>query len=366
MGVRLEHYRDRHGIVQERYRVDFIFEHPSGRMERVRKVSPVNTKRGAERYEHELCEAMLSGLRNTARDIPTLANFSKDFVQTYAKAENKPSEVAKKEQILRKHLLPVLGTLRLDELTRKDVAKYKSVKLAEGYKAKTINNHLAVLSKLLDVAQEWGAIETAPGIRPLKAATPEFRWLTPEEAARLTGAANDQWRVMVFTGLRAGLRLGELRALRWQDVDLDGGQIVVRQAAWENEVGTPKGGRAREVMLGEEIRAALAKHPRRLRCELVFPGQDGGLLDTSGCVWALRRIGTAAGLGHVGWHVLRHTFASHLVQRGVKIMVVRDLLGHADIRTTMRYAHLAPDAGRSEVRLLDGHLMANQKVVVSN
>ncbi len=366
MGVRLESYKDKHGNTCERYRVDFIFEHPNGRMERVRKVSPVNTKRGAERYEHELREAMLSGLRRTAKEVPTFSGFAEDFVTTYAKAENKPSEVAKKEQILEKHLLPIIGDLRLDELTRKDIAKYKSVKLAEGYKAKTINNHLAVISKMLDTAQEWGTIEAAPKIKALKTAAPGFRWLTAEEAQGLTAAADDAWRAMVFTGLRTGLRLGELRALRWQDVDLETGRIVVRQAAWEDEIGTPKGGRSREVQLGDEIRAALKEHPHRLRCELVFPSENGGLLDTSGCVWALRRIGKAAGLGHVGWHALRHTFASHLVQRGVSLYVVKELLGHVDIRTTQRYAHLAPDAGRSEVRLLDGHLMANPKQAAVN
>jgi integrase len=359
MGVRLEKYR-KGGVSLERYRVDFMFEHPSGKLERVRKVSPVNTKRGAERYEHELREAMLSGLRGQ-KEAPLLEAFAEDFMKVHAKAENKPSEQAKKRQLLDKHLLPVLGKKRLDELSREDVAKYKSAKLAEGYKAKTINNHLAVLSKMLDVAQDWGTIEAAPKITPLKVAPSEFRWLTVDEATRLAAAADDSWRAMVFTGLRTGLRLGELRALRWQDVDLVGGRIMVRQSAWENEIGTPKGGRAREVQLGDEVAAVLEKHPRRLRCELVFPNSEGSLRDTSGCVWALRRIGTTAGLGHVGWHVLRHTFASHLVQRGVALMVVKELLGHSDIRTTLRYAHLAPDAGRAEVRLLDGHLMANQR-----
>lgn len=354
MVARLESYKDRHGKVQQHWRVDFVFRHPDGRMERVREVSPVQTRRGSEQYERDRRQALLDGrYRKEAQQIRTLDVFAEDFMKLHAEANNKPSEVAKKRQILKKHILPILGRHRLNEVTRKDVDAYKRAKLAEGKKAKTVNNHLAVLSKMLGIAQEWEEISAAPKIRPLKVAPSEFRWLVEEDARKLVAAADAQWAAMVFTGLRTGLRMGELRALRWHDVDVAGGRLVVRQAAWEDEIGTPKGGRSREVQLGDEIRAALDEHPQRLRCELVFPGDDGGLRDTSSCVWALRRIGNAAGLGSVGWHVLRHTFASHLVQRGVTLAVVKELLGHADIRTTMRYSHLAPGAERGAVKLLD-------------
>lgn len=354
MVARLESYKDRQGNVCETWRVNFVFHHPDGRMERVRETSPVQTRRGAEQYERDRRQALLEGrYRRETKQVRTLSAFAGEFLTVYAEVNNKPSEVAKKLQLLDKHLLPLLGRLRLDEITRKDVDAYKRAKLGEKYKAKTINNHLAVLSKMLGVAEEWDEISAVPKIQPLKVAPPDFRWLRSDEAISLWAAADDSWWAMVFTGLRTGLRLGELRALRWQDVDLDARRLVVRQAAWENEIGTPKGWRAREVQLGDEICRALDRHPRRLRCELVFPGDDGGLRGTSACSWALRRIGKAAGLGHVGWHVLRHTFASHLVQRGVALIVVKELLGHADIRTTMRYAHLAPGAERGAVQLLD-------------
>jgi site-specific recombinase XerD len=71
------------------------------------------------------------------------------------------------------------------------------------------------------------------------------------------------------------------------------------------------------------------------------------------CKWPLWRACKRAGLRRVGWHVLRHTFASHLMMRGVALMAIQELLGHKDIKMTMRYAHLAPDVTRDAVLLLD-------------
>lgn len=78
------------------------------------------------------------------------------------------------------------------------------------------------------------------------------------------------------------------------------------------------------------------------------------MLTRHGCKWPLRAACERAGIRLVGWHVLRHTFASHLVMRGAPLEAVQELLGHQDIKMTMRYAHLSPDARRDAVRLLDG------------
>jgi integrase len=115
-------------------------------------------------------------------------------------------------------------------------------------------------------------------------------------------------------------------------------------------IGTPKGGRAREVPLSDDAAGALRAHR-----ELVFAGVDGPLLTSGACKWPLWRACRRAGLRRIGWHVLRHTFASHLVMRGVSIKAIQELLGHASIEMTMRYAHLSPDVRRDAVRLLDGH-----------
>jgi site-specific recombinase XerD len=107
------------------------------------------------------------------------------------------------------------------------------------------------------------------------------------------------------------------------------------------------------VPLGLEVLRALKDH-RHLRGELVVPSDDGRLLyrnETKHPVW---RACKRAGVRLIGWHVLRHSFASHLVMRGAPIKAVQELLGHSTIEMTMRYAHLSPNVTREVVGLLDG------------
>jgi integrase len=112
-----------------------------------------------------------------------------------------------------------------------------------------VNNHLAVLHKLLAVAVESGDLVQLPRIKMLWAAKPEFRFLTFEEAARLLAAATPEWAPMLTVALKTGLRIGELLALTWEDIDLVAGRLIVRRTLWSGQEGTPKGGRSREVPL---------------------------------------------------------------------------------------------------------------------
>jgi len=91
-------------------------------------------------------------------------------------------------------------------------------------------------------------------------------------------------------------------------------------------------------------------HPRRSL--LVFSDSQGKMLTKGGTKAPLENALKRAGLRHIGWHALRHTFASHLVMRGAPIKAVQELLGHSTIEMTMRYSHLSPDARRDAVRML--------------
>jgi integrase len=191
-----------------------------------------------------------------------------------------------------------------------------------------------------------------PEIIWLKAPKPEFDFLSFEEAERLLVAADPQWYTMILIALRTGLRQGELIGLRWEDVDLVAGRLLVRQSIVRGNVGTPKSGKPREIPLSEQARTALKRY-RHLKGELVFSDQDGNPLNKGECKWPLWRTCKKAGLRRIGWHVLRHTFASHLTMRGVPLKAVQELLGHATIEMTMRYAHLSPSVRRDAVQALD-------------
>ena len=265
---------------------------------------------------------------------------------------NKPSELATKNGILRLHLNPTFGTKPLRQIGKQEVETYKAKKLKEGLSPKTIQNHLACLSKILRTAVEWGYLGAAPAIKPMKLVCPEFDFLTFEEADRLVAASHGMYRLMILVILHTGLRIGELRALRWEDVDLVTGRLVVRRSVYRaDQIGSPKSGKPREVPLNSLVLQALKSY-RHLRGQLVFCREDGRILGETATYEPLAFICKRAGLRTIGWHVLRHMFASHLVMRGQPMKAVQELLGHGTIAMTERYSHLSPDVRRSAVEAL--------------
>lgn len=325
---------------------------------RIRRKSPVNTKRGAEEYERRVRRELLDGTfekreeEEPPKEIPTFAAFAVEFLSTYARANNKPSEIFSKETVLRVHLTPAFGQRKLDEIDSRGIERYKAEKLEQGLSPKTVNNTLTILRRMLVLATEWGLLKDIPKVKWLKAPKPEFYFLDFDEAERLVTHADDEWRPMIVVALKTGLRLGELLALRWEDVDLVAGRVMVRRAVARGIIGTPKSGKAREVPLSGEAIKVLKAH-RHLRGELVFGDESGEMLTKNGTKHPLWRACKRASLRKIGWHTLRHTFASHLAMRGVPLISIQQMLGHSTIEMTMRYAHLAPAVNRQAVELLD-------------
>jgi integrase len=151
-------------------------------------------------------------------------------LDVYAATNNKPSGVESKRTICNCHLVPAFGSMRLDEISVREIEAFKAAKLKDGYAPKTVNNILAVLRKLLTVAVDWEKLELVPKLQWLKVPDPEFDFFTFEEAERLIEGAPCGWKAMILVGLRTGLRIGELLALRWDDLDLVAGRIIVRRS----------------------------------------------------------------------------------------------------------------------------------------
>lgn len=370
MTTRRRWYQSKSGPIS-RWVVDVDFTHPDGSKERIRRTSPVQTRRGAEQYDREIRAALAEKfrLRKVIYDKPVeqaqerdviasepvlFAAFAKEFLEKYARANNKPSEVDGKNRILTSHLIPFFRGIPLHAVTSRAVENYKALKAERGLSPKTINNHLAVLGKLLRVAEAWDLLKTAPKMQLLRVAQHEREYLSFEEAQALIDAADaGLWRTMITVAVRTGLRLGELRALTKRDVDFERHQLLVRRAAWKQIVGSPKSGCHRVVDLSARAEEALATMPCS-STELIFADPNGLMLSKEACKWPLWRACTRAKLGkRLGWHALRHTFASHLVARGASLKAVQALLGHTDIKMTMRYAHLSPRDRSDAVSLLD-------------
>jgi len=370
MSVRLQKRRDPiTGKETMFYLTDFTVQVPFGETTRYREVPKIQTRRGAEKHQRQRIAELLSGRSQDKevqalekkKAVPTVAEFRKDFMTDYAEVNNKPSEIETKTMIFSLHLVPALGHLPLDTVGDLEIEKYKGLKLKEGLSPKTINNHLIVLRCMLGKAEDWKLIAKAPKIKWLKVPEADFDFLSFEEAENFLAAGEGEWLAMSAVAMKAGLRQGELLALRWRDVDFTVAKINVRQNVVRGKKGTPKGYESRSIPVSPVLLDILKRH-RHLKGELVFCDQDGRMLTKNMCRRPLYDICKRAGLRQVGWHVLRHTFASHLVMRGVPIKVVQELMGHKDIKTTMRYAHLSPNMGQDAVALLD--IVASQEATV--
>src|SRR6266849_10919645 len=140
------------------YYVDVYVDVPSQGVRRLRRRSPIQTRKGAVAYERELIEAALSTSMRS-REERRLADFAIEYLKTYCASNNKYATLEAKESILRVHIIPALGDRWLREVTTREVEAYKATKLTAELSPKTINNHLTVLRKLLAVAHEWELIE---------------------------------------------------------------------------------------------------------------------------------------------------------------------------------------------------------------
>ena len=384
MTVRARKRKNKAGKVQESWIVDVVFQHPDGREDRVTKKSPVQTRRGAEQYERELRQALLNGTFGKERgqeDGATLADFVARFL-TYSENNNKYSSVVTKRQILDDHIVPFFGEMALAKIGPAEIEDFKAAMKRKNSAArarkeaptqaairkrqdvapkplslKTVNNVLTVLHKLLTVAEEQGAIKQAPRVKLfVKLPKSTFDFLSFDEAERLVAAADPAWRTVLLVAIKAGLRQGELIGLQWNDLDLAQGLLHVRRTIWRGHEGTPKGGRERTVELPRSVVDALKSH-RHLRGRFVFCQEDGKPLTAGMMTAPLRRALQAAGItreqGQIGWHDLRHTYGSHLAMKGVPLKVIQELMGHATIQMTERYAHLSPETRKRAVAALD-------------
>jgi integrase len=259
--------------------------------------------------------------------------------------KNKPGEQYEKTAIYRCHLGPRFGKKRLDEITTPEIARFRADLVASGdLGEKRINNIMAVLSKALRYAADCELIEKAPKVPMFKIERPEiFAW-DFEQYTRLLAAAkadSEEWYAAVCLAGEAGLRVGEIKALRWrEDVDMIARTITVAQQTCRKKTGTPKGRTRRTVPMTDTLHDAL-KRMSVLREGFVVRNLDGTPKSDKQAVWALARLCRLAGLPEHQWHTLRHTFGTHAALFGVNPWRLQTWLGHKRIDETMLYVHVA-------------------------
>ena len=343
---------------------DIRLNWPGGGRDRVRVKSPLPGKDPSKRWGEARERALYAEGREAfrgARDakvqsvctsvqVPTFGVFWPRVVTDHYRANRKKASTTDAAESIYKNHLRRFDEKRLDEITTADVQGLKGALSAKG--PKTVNNVLSVLSRALRCAVEWDVIPLVPckfGL--LKAPESARDWYELPEYRRLVDAAEKIGSldlVVVLLGGSAGLRRGEIRALRWCDVDLGRKQMSVVKAVWRSVEDTPKGNRGRVVPLTDELVAALRAH--RGLGERVL----GADLSNRQIRNVMERVQRRAGVEvNGGIHLLRHTFCSHLAIAGVPAKAIQELAGHADLKTSMRYMHLSPGNKRDAVSTLE-------------
>ena len=281
-------------------------------------------------------------------EIKKIANHTFNELATeYLKwAERQRSFNSKKGFVFQ--LINVFGNLPLRRFNTKIVEQLQTERIQKGNKPATINRIIATLKHMFTKAVEWDMVEEEAlkkvrRVKLLEENNRRLRYLSKEECQELIGSCDPHLKPIVTTALNTGMRKREILSLKWDNVDLRHGFILLD---------ITKNGERREIPINETLRQTLQVITRRLDVPHVFydavtgkPYQDVKRSFHT----ALRRTG----IKDFKFHDLRHTFASQLVMAGIDITTIKELLGHQTLTMTLRYAHLAPSHKVKAVDILD-------------
>lgn len=330
----------------------------------------------ADAHEHGEPLAVTRDRRGSA--TPSLRQFIDDTYMPWFRAHHRGDE---KTLYNLDNNFDTIMPQRLDAITGRDLELLRTGWLNAGNKPSTANRKMGSISGVFSRAVDWDYLPSSPldKIKPLKVDTKgQVRYLSKDETRNLRNALEvrehraclerdsaNQWRAernkvlfsdlkelaftdhlkpMVLVSLNTGMRRGELFGLTWPMVNFQSKTITVGGD-------TAKTSETRHIpMNAETLNTLKAWKDQSGGSPFVFPGLEGGRMEDVKSAW-LKLLKDACIVGF-RWHDMRHDFASRLVMAGVPLNTVRDLLGHTDIKMTLRYAHLAPDIKAAAVELI--------------
>ena len=283
-------------------------------------------------------------------DKITVGKFLEDWLEAATPALSARTAISY-AQVVRDHLTPQIGGLRLSRLTPQRVQRMMGDLGRVGVTPQSVAYARVVLRIALGRAVKWGLVgrNVAALVDPPKVEDRRIQPLTPDQAKRLlTSLQDDPMRLFVLLAVTTGLRLGELLGLRWEDIDLEAGTLTVARQIQRldgelREVDTKTASSRATIALEATTGAALCDH-RNATGRIggpVFATADGGPMDPSNVRrWWLKAL-KRAGLPHRRLHDLRHSTATFLLAAGVPTRVVQEILRHANYRTTAgTYQHV--------------------------
>lgn len=327
----------------------------------------------------KLAEALLArkhGTLTTGSRL-TVAAFLNQWLQDVVKPSVRPWTYRGYEVLVRCHLIPEMGRVRLDKLTPEQVQGLMNRKREAGLSAKTVQYMRGVLRTALNRALRWGLVprNVADLVDGPKVERFEIQPFTRVEARSFLDAVRgNRLEALYSVALAMGLRQGEALGLRWQDVDLDTGTLHVRRqlqrvAGQLRQVPVKTARSRRTLAMPPSIVGSLREHRRRQAQDqllagsrwretgCVFTTSIGTPLEARNVVRSFKEILARAGLPDVRFHDLRHSCATLLLVQGVSPRVVMEILGHSQISLTMNtYSHVVPELQREAANRLDALL----------
>jgi integrase len=264
----------------------------------------------------------------------------------------KPSTLADYRSVVRAHFLPAFGDQPLERITGETIERWLAVQLREGeLSRRSLQKMVVLLNGIFRRARKVWKLPQNPVADIERLPVPkrtDIEFYSPEEVHALVRAsADEQDGALFLTAAMTGLRMGELLALRWRDVDFATQTMRVTASYTAGTLGTPKSGLGRAVPLVDEVAQALARLGAQ-ECwtgpdDLVFVGMTGEFLDGSALRRRYKKARDAAGLRPLRFHDLRHTFGSVAI-RTADPRELQEWMGHSDFSTTQIYMHYRPRA----------------------
>lgn len=280
-----------------------------------------------------------AGEKRSKRIVPTLEEFSRDRYMPYAKGYKRSWR--SDDSIFRNHLLPKFGNCHLDEISHRQIVEFFHGLLASGYAKATCNRVLVLIRFMFNLGRKWDipGAENNPcnGVPLFDANNAREKYLTAEETQRLHAelehSENPQLKNIIALLLLLGCRKRELLDSRWEQFDLE-------RRSWR--IPMSKSGKARHVPLSNAALSVLSQLPKWKNCPYVVPNPKS-LQPYSSVFRTWNTARKNAGLPDVRMHDLRHSMASNLVNSGRSLLEVAKILGHSQLKTSQRYAHLSQD-----------------------
>jgi integrase len=293
--------------------------------------------------------------REILREIPTLAQFVRVSYLPFAKSAKRSWQTD--ETVLRIHILPRLGRLALDQVSSHRVAELLHHMRELHYASGTTNRVLVLLRYMFNLARKWGIAGVSKNPAAELKTAPDVcreRFLTAKETHRLLEAIDTDENLTAAQSIKllllTGARRNEITHAKWEYIDWQKKTLLVPCS---------KSGRPRLIQLNSAALEVLRSIPRQPDDVFIFASAVTGRPSKS-LHFPWTRIRKRAGLTGFRLHDLRHSFASFLVNKGVSIYVVQGLLGHANVRATQRYAHLANETLSHAAELIPSVVLPTQ------